>query len=75
MAAKEIIYISDELSPVPPNCFALLHCSLLWSIITIAILSFSMSAMNHIQMMTVTQLDMKGKLLFQNQNSLTSDEI
>ena len=60
-----------QLSPVLPNCFALLRCSLLWSIVTVAIFSFSLSAMNRIQIMTFTQSDTKGKLfIFQNQKSL-----
>ena len=65
-----------QVSPVLPNCFALLRCSLLWSIVTVAIFSFSLSAMNRIQIMTFTQSDSKGKLfIFQNQKSLKCGEI
>ena len=60
-----------QVSPVLPNCFALLRCSLLWSIVTVAIFSFFLSAMNRIQIMTFTQSDTKGKLfIFQNQKRL-----
>ena len=64
MVAREIIYISD-------NCFALLRWSLLWSIITVAILSVmnmrcKVSAMSRIQMMMMATSKL---FIFQNQKS------